>query len=215
MGVKNPDLNHVLDLPLLLDSASRCLSSADNIKTDDYLCIMHQLKKLLFSFHPGLSVVYKSGRSGLKSLEIHRVSGARCYYDSLGTMVQYEMDNDLLKGSSRLASGSVALRDLNHILGFILQFLLLLQQTELANEPFSAKERIGIYMKTLGIHHSLLVRLSCKMALSQCPGRHRLIQKFSTQCPDANRPTAVLNQLLEELYPVHDAVQLLLNVVIV
>ena len=47
-------------------------------------------------FHSGLSIIYKDGKSGLKSLEIHRVSGARCYYDSLTMMIQYEVENNLL-----------------------------------------------------------------------------------------------------------------------
>ena len=50
------------------------------------------------------------------------------------------------QGTSRLTSGSVALQDLNRILGFILQFLLSLQQAQLANKPFSATQRINVYM---------------------------------------------------------------------
>ena len=81
----------------------------------------------------------------IKSIEIQRVTGARCYYDNLTLMLEFEAQNRLQKGSKKLKSGTDSLLLLHRAFSFMVTFLSEVIKAIVTDKPFQAGHRVQIY----------------------------------------------------------------------
>ena len=94
-------------------------------------------KKLFF--------VISEVEGAIKSLEILRVSGSRCYYDNLDNILSYEAREEVVIKQGNLMSGTKSILILHRNLGFILAYLQRMKECALSGRAFSNSQRISVY----------------------------------------------------------------------
>lgn len=173
---------------------SSCRKDNDVISLDCYIDAYEELCKLFRLFGTIFSFVTSDVEEKIVILRKHRKSDQANKYESIQSMLQYEVSQDLTKSKER-PSGARTLLRLHRALEFISAFLLKLKETD-NNVRFSTAATKA-YDETLAKHHPWLIRKAVHVAMYMLPSRQDLLKKMGVE--DNEKGMGGISDLVVEL----------------
>ncbi|XP_033763198.1 ceramide-1-phosphate transfer protein-like [Pecten maximus] len=208
------DVKHDFDLEVVLDSFKNCRSQDNSLKLDPYvtgyqeLCRFFKLSGKLFGF------VASDLESKITILKTHRKSENGNAYETIQSMIDFEVTNGITKVSRTPPSGSRTLLRLHRALGFISEFM-----DRIAKSDDDAKTSViasEVYKETLGLYHPWVVQKMAGLAMYMLPSRRQLIDTMCKQnyekalntLPHVVATMKPIYSITQELYETNDLLNL-------
>ncbi|XP_069114687.1 ceramide-1-phosphate transfer protein-like [Argopecten irradians] len=197
------DVKHDFDLEVVRDSFKNCHSQDNSLILDHYvngyqeLCRFFKLSGKLFGF------VASDLESKINILKTHRKSENGNAYETIQSMIDYEVTNKITQTSGNPPSGSRTLLRLHRALGFISEFM-----DRIAKSDDEAKTSViasEVYKGTLGLHHPWVVQKMAGLAMYMLPSRKQLIDTMCKQ--NYEKALNTLPQVVTTLNPVYSITQ--------
>nr|KAG5685685.1 hypothetical protein BaRGS_027195 [Batillaria attramentaria] len=160
------------------------------------MCRLFKLFGTAFTFVTS-DVVEKIG-----ILRDYRKSEVGVHYQTIQTMVKYEVDNNLTNQKKK-ASGCRTLLRLHRALEFISALLAKIRDTD--NKSKFSHEATAAYDTTLAKYHPWLIRKAVHVAMYILPNREQLLAKMKVE--DTPEGKGQINKLIEQLDSVYDITQ--------
>jgi len=160
------------DLKYVHDNFAASLKDEDDILLDMYLNAYRELQKFCSLMGTVFGFVGSEIGNKMDALEQVRLKDRSGNFSTMKKMVEYEIENGLLKESSYV-SGSRTLLRLHRGLDFLRQFLKRVGELQ----PDEKTNVVGqeVYNQTLAKHHSWLVRKGANLAMYVLPTRNVLL----------------------------------------
>lgn len=139
----------------------------------------------------------------IKILECHRQSEKGYHYETIQSMINYEMENDITSVKGQLPSGSRTLLRLHRALEFILMFMERLGRSSDCDK--TSHIAADVYKVTLGKYHPWLVQKMASVVMYLLPSRQHLIETMCKQSYD--QVLGLIDEAQEVGKPVYDITQ--------
>ena len=140
--------------------------------------------------------------SKITILEAYRTSDLKDKYETVQSMVTYEVSGGIADSGRRNPSGCRTLLRLQRALEFILQFMREISQSD--NDAKVSTLASRVYHDTLGKHHPWLVRKMAGVVMCILPSKKDLIQMMCKQ--DLDNVIVMLDEVLDAGTPVYKTV---------
>ncbi|XP_060075886.1 ceramide-1-phosphate transfer protein-like [Ylistrum balloti] len=197
------DVKHDFDLEVVLDAFNSCNLPDNSLNLDYYvagyqeLCRFFKLSGKLFGF------VASELESKIQILKTHRKSENGNAYETIQSMVDFEVTNGITKVSGSPPSGSRTLLRLHRALGFISEFM-----DRLAKSDDDAKTSViasEVYKETLGLYHPWVIQKMAGFAMYMLPSRRQLIDTMCKQ--NYEKALNTLPKVVDALKPIYNVTQ--------
>ena len=163
-------------LVVLADQFNRCLKNP-KLTLVDYIAGYKDVYKFLVLLGRVFSWVGSDVYAKIETLEKYLEEENKDHYQTIQSMIDYEVENDLIEGKS----GSGTLLSLHRALEYIIVFLLKLEDIQ-DDDNCSVISREA-YEETLKKYHPWLVQKAAKLAMGLLPTKKGLIAKV---CQDGD-----------------------------
>ncbi|CAL1532621.1 unnamed protein product [Lymnaea stagnalis] len=173
---------------------SSCRKDNDVISLDCYVDAYEELCKLFRLFGTIFSFVTSDVEEKIVILRKYRKSEQANKYESIQSMLHFEVSQDLTKNKER-PSGARTLLRLHRALEFISAFLLKLKESD-NNVRFSTAATKA-YDDTLAKHHPWLIKKAVHVAMYMLPSRQDLLKKMGVE--DNEKGMGGISDLVVEL----------------
>ncbi|XP_035827517.1 ceramide-1-phosphate transfer protein-like [Aplysia californica] len=203
MGSFDDSSKHDFNLEVVLSCFQRCLRTDKRVGLEDYLHAYHELCRFFKLTGRLFGFVAKDIESKMKAIEYHMHSEHGHHYDTVDSMVEYEVDKGTARHKGSHPSGCRMMLRLHWALEFILAFMRqLLDEDEQAK---TSKVAWDIYSKTLYHHHPWITSKLAAVAVFALPSKKHLIDVMCKH--DYSNVMVLLEQVLDAGQPVYDAVE--------
>lgn len=167
-------VDEIFNLQVVHDHFAASLLEDDDVDLSAYLEAYRELKKFCNLMGTVFGFVGSEIGSKMDTLVELRSKHENGNFATMKTMIQYEIENNLLK-DSKYVSGSRTLLRLHRGLDFIRQFLKRVGELE----PHENTNSIGqeVYNNTLAKYHPWLIRKGAIIAMYVLPTREVLLQR--------------------------------------
>lgn len=167
-------VDEIFNLQVVHDHFAESLLEDDDVDLSAYLEAYRELKKFCNLMGTVFGFVGSEIGSKMDTLVELRSKHENGNFATMKTMIQYEIENNLLK-DSKYVSGSRTLLRLHRGLDFIRQFLKRVGELE----PHENTNSIGqeVYNNTLAKYHPWLIRKGAIIAMYVLPTREVLLQR--------------------------------------
>lgn len=194
-------MSREFQLPVVLDAFKKALPEDGTILLDEYirgydeLCVFFDLLGSVFGF------ITADIREKIDILQHHRgaVKGAK--YQTIQSMMQYEIANELTAAQTKPLSGSRTLLRLHRALAFTMLYLRNLSES--TDRDSSATLASEAYNNTLANFHPWLIRKAAVLAMYTLPNVGDLVVKAAGKT-DHVRARALLKEVADVIKPVYD-----------
>jgi len=165
----------------------------------------------LFRFFPLLGALFGFVVSDVKAkisiLEHYLTKGDESsqYYDTVQSMIQYEVSNNITVVKGKPPSASRTLLRLHRALEFIIQFLV--SVTNVSDSDPLGPVANKVYHDTLGQHHIWVIRKAVSFGVSRLPTRIQLLEQMDENGEAVDKTLQLLNQAVLDAQPIYDTVQ--------
>ncbi|OWF44062.1 ceramide-1-phosphate transfer protein-like [Mizuhopecten yessoensis] len=197
------DVKHDFDLEAVLNAFKSCHSPDNNLVLDQYvagyqeLCRFFKLTGKLFGF------VASELESKIHILETHRKSENGNAYETIQSMIDFEVTNGITKVSRNPPSGSRTLLRLHRALGFISEFMDRIAKSD--DDAKTSDIASEVYKKTLGLYHPWIIQKMAGLAMYMLPSRRQLIDTMCKQ--NYEKAISTLPLVVDALKPVYNITQ--------
>ncbi|XP_046381237.2 ceramide-1-phosphate transfer protein-like [Haliotis rufescens] len=175
----------------LLSLLRTCRGEKNEILIDMYVDAYEELGKLLVLFGSVFGFVNSDVTSKVEILRAYRSSGQSENFDSIKSMLDYEVKNNLTARKDK-PSGSRTLLRLHRALEFIVQILEEICKGD--KDTKMATVSLQAYNRTLAKYHPWLIRKGVHISFYTLPGRTQLLQRM--QLLEEERAQAVLKEII-------------------
>ncbi|XP_077994479.1 ceramide-1-phosphate transfer protein-like [Glandiceps talaboti] len=184
------------DLVKVLREVEACHPEENVILLTEYLAAYLELVRFFDLLGPIFSFVARDLKGIIYTLQRHQISEYKEHYRTVQSMVQYEVNNNLInrRSPTGLRSGTNMLIRLHRPLQFIIEFM-----REFCKSVRIASLAMKVYNKTLAKYHIWIVRKAARIAVYTLPGRKALMETLCKQEPE---------KVVELITPVTDAIQI-------
>ncbi|XP_062571625.1 ceramide-1-phosphate transfer protein-like [Saccostrea cucullata] len=194
---------HDFDLEVVHQGFLRCRQNNDQLIVRDYLEAYHELNRFFRLSGRLFGFVAKDLEEKIHVLESHMNGPNGQHYNTIQSMVEFEVTNNITKVKHKLPSGSRSLLRLHRGLEFILEFMKRLGQS--SDDDRSSLIAVETYKDTLSRHHPWIVQKMAGVAMYMLPSRRQL---FETMCKhDYTHVSSLLESVVHVGKPVYDRTQ--------
>ncbi|XP_028850299.1 ceramide-1-phosphate transfer protein-like [Denticeps clupeoides] len=201
----------------VLDTFRSCLSENREVLVADYVAGWRGLVRFLNSLGSVFSFISKDATNKIQILDNFLQSENRVHYASVQSMVQFELENelvDLTKRGKFPESGCRTLLRLHRALRWLELFL---ERLRTSGEDGKTSAMCSeAYNESLAQHHPWIVRTAAGVAFCALPGRATFFEVMNAGAPD--QVVAMLGdalplisevyQVVEDVYAHNDLLQL-------
>jgi len=191
------------DLEIVLKGLQRCKQQDGTILIEDYLYAFTELCRFFKLMGSVFGFVSKDLESKIDILHQHQAGEKETKYETIQSMIDYEVSNKLTKSKTKLPSGSRTLLRLHRSLEFIVKFM-----DRMVSAPDDSKSSaiaVEVYEETLAHYHVWLVRKMAAVAMYTLPSRRDLMYIMCKHKPEIVEQ--LLKQVVEAAMPVYDITQ--------
>ncbi|XP_077994826.1 ceramide-1-phosphate transfer protein-like [Glandiceps talaboti] len=187
------------DLMTVLKEAKACHSEENAILLSQYLAAYSELTRFFDLLGPIFSFVARDLKDKIDTLQQRQRSEYKEHYRTVQSMVQYEVNNNLInrRSPTGLRSGTNMLIRLHRPLQFIIEFMREFRDSD--ESVRIANLAMKVYNKTLAKYHIWIVRKAARIAVYTLPGRKALMETLCKQEPE---------KVVELITPVTDTIQI-------
>ncbi|XP_061197722.1 ceramide-1-phosphate transfer protein-like [Saccostrea echinata] len=194
---------HDFDLEVVHQGFLRCRQNNDQLILRDYLEAYHELNRFFRLSGRLFGFVAKDLEEKIHVLESHMNSPNGQHYNTIQSMIEFEVTNKITKVKHKLPSGSRSLLRLHRGLEFILEFMKRLGQS--SDDDRSSLIAAETYKDTLSKYHPWIVQKMAGVAMYMLPSRRQL---FETMCKhDYTHASELLESVVNVGEPVYDRTQ--------
>ncbi|XP_041378516.1 ceramide-1-phosphate transfer protein-like isoform X2 [Gigantopelta aegis] len=194
---------HDFDLEVVLDAFRRCHADDNTLLMSEYLraytelCRFFKLMGTLFGF------VARDIEDKVQILSAHCSSDVGDKYNTIQSMIAFEVENDITQRKRPLASGSRTLLRLHRALEFIMAFM---DRIRLSDENEKASSIASeVYTQTLAKHHPWIVQKISLVAMYMLPSKKTFIDVMCKH--DYANVMTMLSDVICEGKPIYDITQ--------
>ena len=169
------DMAKEFRLPVLIDAFKKALPEDGTILIDEYargydeLCSFFDILGSMFGF------ITSDIREKIDILRHHRSGNSGAKYETVQSMMEYEIENDLTAAKTKPLSGSRTLLRLHRALAFVMLFLENLSKS--SDQDSSANIASDAYNNTLAEFHPWTVRKLANLAMYTLPNVGDMVVK--------------------------------------
>ncbi|XP_037948756.1 ceramide-1-phosphate transfer protein [Teleopsis dalmanni] len=175
------------------------LHGEDDIHLGEYLQAYEEINKFFQLMGSVFGFVSSDVRSKIDILEEFRSNdGTTTNFKTIKTMIEYEINTDLLKDKNYI-SGSRTLLRLHRGLEFVYEFLNRLSELEEHDKLHNCSKEV--YNDTLGKHHPWMIRKGAVLAMYALPTQGELLKRV---CVNVPRAKEVLPDMLKNTKTVYE-----------
>lgn len=191
------------DLEIVLHAFQKCLLDDKTLVLQEYIIAHHELCRFFKLTGPLFSFVARDFESKIKAVEYHMQGPRGNKYNSLQSMVAFEVKNGTTHTKGWHPSGCRMFLRLHFALEFILSFMKRVMMGD-ENEKMS-KLAWEVYVSTLYQHHPWLTRKLAALAVYALPTKKHLIEVMCKQ--DYDKVSHLLAQVVDTGLPVFNVAE--------
>lgn len=195
--------NDDFNLEAMRDHFLACLGEDGLLNLDKYILGYEELYKFLNLLGTVFHWVASDVHAKLEVLRGHRQSEHGDKYVTIQSMLDHEVESDLIKHKARdSGTGARNLLRLHRALEYIDAFLEAVQTIELADKCCGVSQEA--YKKTLIKHHPWVVQKAALLAMHMLPTKEGLIRKICTDDDEEHKKAMeTLNQAVTAMQQVY------------
>ncbi|XP_068934509.1 ceramide-1-phosphate transfer protein [Petaurus breviceps papuanus] len=194
------------NLKVVLASFKQCLNEKEEVLMDPYITGWKGLVRFLNNLGAIFSFISKDVMTKIQIMERFRSSDRKENYSSLQSMVQYEIDNnlvDLQKRSNHPDSGCRTILRLHRALHWLQMFLEGLRTSQ--EDCKTSVLCTDSYNATLASYHPWIIRKAVTMAFCTLPSRSAFLETMNVGSPE--EAVEMLNEAMPFICQVYQITQ--------
>lgn len=190
------------EVNILLKHLKLCMEEGEEtVKMDEYIEVFKQLYKFFCMLGTVFGFVGSDVKSKVIILQQHRTGDSREKYETVESMLEYEVSEGLTK-SNKETNGSRTLLRLHRSLIFVSQFLD--KSLQIKDEEGTTHICKSAYDNTLAKYHPWLIKKGAHMAMYALPTRYDLFTKVCGHEVERSHVDASVKEVIERTQAIYD-----------